>query len=221
MTDAPEPSTEVVETATDPDTTITLDMARLAFGLVDPELLYGVEREDYERVKQGLAGAGPEHAKDAWEAAIRLLDYLPLDQLGDALARLPQIDDQTHKDADYLLTWGLWDHRASSSYREGIDYFPGEVEEDWRPTIDGPDALEAFYAMANELGVEHPKLEDPDHWRRYRLHGRVLWSVAAISPADRAALKDRLAARGLSPAALAEACDLIDRAYVPERFRDV
>lgn len=220
MTDAPEPTTEVVKTITDPDTpTITLDMARLGFGLVDPELLYGVEREDYDRVKLGLAEAGPEHAKQAWDAAIRLLDYLPLDQLSDALARLPRVEDQIHRDADYLLTWGLWDHRASSSYREGIDYFPGEVEEDWTPAINGQDELDAFNTMATSLDLAPSPMANPDSWRRHRLYSRVWGRVFSMGPDDRASLKAQVDDSAAPTAAKQTATAWIDGLPLPSRYR--
>lgn len=210
----------VLETITEPNTpTITLDMARLAFGLIDQKALHGYELEDYDRVKQGLDQATPDQAKWAWDAAIRLLDYMPLHDLGTALERLPEIDDQLHRDTDYLLTWGLWHNRAEFGYREGVDYVPGEVEEDWRPAIDGTDELDAFNAMAQALDLEPSPMENPDNWRRHRLYRRVWGRVFSISPGDREQLNAALADSGATPAAKEAARAWIDGLPLASRFR--
>lgn len=222
MTDAPDPACEVLETRTDPDfPTITLELARCAFDLIDRDAPHGFERDDYDRVRQGFARATPDQADRAWHAAVRLLDYLPLEDLGAALARLPDLDEPLYRAADYALTWGLWHHRAGFGYREGVDDVPGEVGDDWRPAIDGSDELEAVNAIAVELGLEPSPMADPDNWRRYRLHGGVFWKIAAQGPAERETLKQQLAGRGLGPAGLTTATDFIDRVVVPERHRHV
>lgn len=222
MTDARDTGYEVLETITDPDfPIITLEIARLAFALIDPSDLHGFEREDYVRVKRGFEEVTPDQADRAWQAAIRLLDYMPHRDLRKALTRLPRVDDQVHRDADYALTWGLWHDRAEGGYREGEAYAPGDLDEDYRPAIDGPVALEAYNLMAAELDVEPSPMADPDDWRRYKLHGRVLWSIVALSLADRADLKARLTARAADAGVLAAAFEVIDRAWVPERHRNV
>jgi len=220
MTNASVHGHPVLETITDPNTpTITLEMARLAFGLIDRKTLYGYEIEDYDRVKLGLEQATPDQAQRAWDAAVRLLDYMPLHDLGAALERLPELDDQLHRDTDYLLTWGLWHNRAEFGYREGVDYVPGEVEEEWTPAIDGPDELDAFNAMAAALDLEPSPMENPDNWRRHTLHGRVWGRVFSMGPEDREQLKAALAESGAKPAAKEGARNWINGLPLASRFR--
>ena len=210
----------VLETITDPSApTVTLGMARLAFGLINPDALHGYEREDYDRVKLGLEQATPDQAKRAWDAAIRLLDHMPLDDLAAALERLPEIDDPLHRDTDYLLTWGLWHHRAEFGYREGVDYVPGEVEDDWKPTIDSPEELEAFNAMAVALELEPSPMEMPDNWRRHRLYSRIWGRVFSMGPEERDQLKRALAENGASPVAQDVALSWINGLPLASRYR--
>lgn len=220
MTDASVHGLPVLEAITDPNTpTITLDMARLAFGLIDRNTLHGYEIEDYDRVKLGLEQATPDQAQRAWDAAIRLLDYMPLHDLGDALERLPEIDDPLHRDTDYLLTWGLWHNRAEFGYREGVDYVPGEVEDDWTPAINGSDELDGFNAMAQALELEPSPMENPDNWRRHRLYGRVWARVFSMGSGDREQLKTALVDSGATDEAKERARAWIDGLPLADRFR--
>lgn len=202
MTDASIDSRPVLETITDSNTpAVTVDMAWLAFGLINPKDLHGYELEDYERVKRVLEQATSDQAQRAWDAAIRLLDYMPLHDLRAALARLPRLDDQLHRDTDYLLTWGLWHNRAEFGYREGVDYAPGEVEDDWTPAINSSDDLDAFNAMARALELEPSPMTHPDNWRRHTLYSRVWGRVFAMSLKEREQLTTAVADSGTSSAA--------------------
>ncbi len=222
MTDARDTGYEVLETITDPDfPIIILEVGRPALAPIDPSDLHGFAREDDDRVKRGFEEATPDQADRASQAAIRLLDDMPHRDLRKALKRLPQVVDPVRRDADDALAWGLWHDRVDGGYREGEAYAPGDLDEEYRPAIDRPVALDAYNLMAAGPDVEPSPRADPHDCRRHRLHGRAAWSVVALSRAGRAGLKPRLAARTADAGVLAAAFEVIDRAWVAERHRHV
>ena len=93
--------TSVLETRVDetfPE--ITVDLARLVFAAIEPEL------------SGPVAALVETDAKEAWGQILRLCWDLPFGQLREVLGRLEQGEGPAARDALYAFTWAIYHSRV-------------------------------------------------------------------------------------------------------------